>query len=528
MKSFNLNTVFSFILLLFVVSTFILNLGCLWNYMTSDMYGDMWVSKLMWEQKTILPSDWGFGNQIYLAAPPNMCAILFGISGNLLISMGLTSCIFTILFIIAFHWCFKTILDKAEITVSLVLLFTSLISINALDDMFCQLFFVGCTYYTCYAISFLVSLGVYIRLYKGAPLSQHPLACGLSLILALLMGVQSLRQTMIMVIPFIMFEVILFVYIRWKKSAYSLATCIFVGLTTVFNITGVVISKLIPVQRDTIYGGLKISPFEDLSGKAISTISNIKSLLGYSQPYRDFSDGRFGMIDVLLLFVAAAFTILLIVSLWQYFRKIKSNESALNVSIIFCMLSVLCVFGTFWVLDIDRLSKYAFIFFLLMPLLYVFTVRNLSIRGAKIAKGLLLVSSVIILSVTFVGPIVKTYTQTSVYKEIADYMLDNNRYVLYADWDDAGNVAGASKLAITAGRWDAQDVFRVKPHTNVMTIYSDDDNNKALYLFTDFNFLAAKEYLSKHKVSFKLLKTFTSSTGDKKYIVQIDRQVMHN
>ena len=86
---------------------------------------------------------------------------------------------------------------------------------------------------------------------------------------------------------------------------------------------------------------------------------------------------------------------------------------------------------------------------------------------------------------------------------------------IYADWDDAGNVAGASQLAITAGRWDVQSVFRIKPHTNVMNIYSEADNCKALYLFTDFNYEAAIAYLSKHDMSFKLLKIFTSSTGEK-------------
>ena len=47
------------------------------------MYSDAQIAKLMWEQKTIFPKNWIFGNQYYVIATPVLAAVMYGICGDI-------------------------------------------------------------------------------------------------------------------------------------------------------------------------------------------------------------------------------------------------------------------------------------------------------------------------------------------------------------------------------------------------------------------------------------------------------------
>ena len=48
----------------------------------TDMYADMLLAKKMWEQKTLFPEGWVFGNQYYVVATPVLAALFYGLLGN--------------------------------------------------------------------------------------------------------------------------------------------------------------------------------------------------------------------------------------------------------------------------------------------------------------------------------------------------------------------------------------------------------------------------------------------------------------
>ena len=157
----------------FIVLVVLLNFFSLGRYLNSDMYGDIWISKLMCEQKTFFPENWCFGNQVYILATPNIASLLYAISGNLYFSMSLASALMFLLTVIAFVYCFKACYSFNTTIIGLVVFFAMFICSGIPDNEFGQLFFTGTTFYSCYIITLLFTFGLYIRVLKGESVGNY-------------------------------------------------------------------------------------------------------------------------------------------------------------------------------------------------------------------------------------------------------------------------------------------------------------------------------------------------------------------
>lgn len=520
--------ILSLLLFLFLLCTAILNLRYMNRYLTSDMYGDLWVAKLMWEQKTLFPTGWIFGNQIYIFATPNLAALVYGITNNMLISMGVASNIMVLIFIFTFYWTLKPSMSICQILVALVALFASFCTTNVCSNQYAQLYFIGCTFYICYAITLLINIGVLVRIYQNQKIPVIPMV--LAILLSLAMGVQSSRQTLIMVLPFIFLSICYALVCRIKKNSVNNNLLIFIGGTSLSNIVGYVISKIIDVERDAIIGGLGFSPCSNISGKITSTIRNAISLIGFDDVISFLRNSTDNILSVSLMGISALiFLLLSVLGVIKLIQLIQKRKAGQVLPLICCILGVSClaVFGAFMTLDITRLSKYYFIYYVLTSIL----VSVAFCRCKRIViKALFLAAAFVVLVVSYVAPMVKMELSTTVYEEISQYMVDNNYGIVYSDWDNAGNTAGASNCRIIAGRWDASDIFQIKGHTNVMDIYTEHDNSKALYLLTEITLVDAERYFDENSIDssgFECLAVFYDESGNAKYLYKSNRQLMH-
>ena len=215
---------------------------------------------------------------------------------------------------------------------------------------------------------------------------------------------------------------------------------------------------------------------------------------------------------------------LVLLSIRAFLRHRKFDDPLMILCAVL-LLSCLAVLASFFVLDLSRKAKYYFVYFILISILVSCLYEECGRREIRI---LVCVEMVLVLCVAYIYPIYSMETSTSVYEEMAQYMEDNNYEIVYSIWDDAGNVAGASGCRITAGRWDASNIFQIKAHTNVMGIYSEKDNEKALYLMTDSTLQEAREYLKKSNVdaNFCCVATFTDEMGNNKYLYKSDKQLL--
>ena len=516
--------ILSCLFLCFLLSSFALNIRYMNRYLTSDMYGDLWVAKLMWEQKTLFPQNWVFGNQIYILATPNLAALFYGVTEDMLLSMGLASSIMVLVFIGSYYWMLKPFMSLQQILIGLVALFSCFCTVDICSNQYAQLYFIGCTYYSCYAIALLINIGVLARIFSNQKMKGVSVV--FAIILSFAMGLQSSRQTLIMVLPFIFIAICYLVICRIQHRNANKKMLAFVAATSVFNIAGVLLSKRINVERDAIIGGLGFSPFYDISGKIISTARNVISLAGFDDVISFVQHNTGNAICVCLMGIAAlAFLIMAVYGGAIWLINVKKHNKSLSLIYGTLLVSCLAVFGAFMTIDITRLSKYYFIFYILTSVLIASVVN--SCKGKRI-KPLFSLVALVVLIVSYILPIAKMESHITVYEEIAAYMEDNNYSIVYSEWDNAGNVAGASDCRIVAGRWDASDIFTIKAHTNVLDIYSDYDNERALYLMTDETLRDAEKYFAENEceVGFECLATFLDENGNMKYLYKSGRQLM--
>lgn len=151
--------------LLFIYGIVFTNLKGLVHFCDIDMYLDLSVAKLMWEQKTLFPENWIFGNQYYVIATPVLCSLLYGVTGNLTLSMGIASSLMGGLMILAFVWMLiPFIARKRHLIFAAVAFLGCVVSDSAFYNTFSQLFFTMCSYYSCYMITAFLVWGEYARI----------------------------------------------------------------------------------------------------------------------------------------------------------------------------------------------------------------------------------------------------------------------------------------------------------------------------------------------------------------------------
>ena len=91
----------------FAVINFI---GLPW-FLGADTYGDTLVARYMWEQKTVFPEGWVFGNQYYVVATPVLAALFYGLTGSMNFAMALATTAMTAFLLLALWWMLRPFLN---------------------------------------------------------------------------------------------------------------------------------------------------------------------------------------------------------------------------------------------------------------------------------------------------------------------------------------------------------------------------------------------------------------------------------
>lgn len=237
----------------YLAAAFCIDLSVTPSFYTTDMYADVMVSVEMWEQKTLFPSNWVFGNQLYVFATPVLSSLIYGITGNAFRSMGAAAFLMGVLVLASFFWMLGGIFPKVRerlfalvaFLVMVVLFGDAVLTMNGW-----QLFFTMCAYYACYAISAFLTFGCYLRSETKCSPVMTVLAC----LLSFAMGIQSLRQTAVMVLPLLAMEAWeMLSRVRRKEPVRSNGTVIAVSVSAT-NAFGLICSHFLQVNQYTIFG----------------------------------------------------------------------------------------------------------------------------------------------------------------------------------------------------------------------------------------------------------------------------------
>lgn len=475
------------------------------QFCDSDMYCDTIASKMIWDQKTLFPDGWAFSNQYYVVATPILAAFFYGITGNVNLGMVLATSLMTIFILASLYWVVRAFSkDTLVYLVGCLLLIASTIAPGIPGSHISELLFLQASYYSCYLITLFVVLGDYIRAFQSN--NRRPAPWILSLLLCFATGMQSLRQTVIMVLPILCCE-LLFAFRRilhrqkpWnQENRGSLIRALSYGLA---NLAGVLTIQCFDIPHTLLYGDSGLASVSELPQRLSRVFESLAEITGLSQAFGDHGSLFIALISLFMvgLFVAAAVMWLL---------RICKQETPLEICWLVCLVGVFGICLSTIVTSTLIRTIYLFTWLPLVAFSGLVLLQKLSDWPKRIFVLIICVLSVgnmfhgyttgaetaLLNSSSYAGKAFrrvrnagyKSYAYVDEeYKnaqELCQWMFDEGYEYLYGDWSVIPRIAAQSNGQLKAGCWfGTENTFEILEYLNLQDIYGEEENKKAVYV----------------------------------------------
>ena len=467
------------VLLCYLAVFGIINFPGFTTFCTTDMYEDTLVARLMWEQKTLFPDNFLFGNQFYVIATPVLSALFYGLTGSMNFSMGLATTVMSLLILLSLNWMLRPFVKERLIRyAALLALVASVYGPRSVVREDGQLFFVMCSFYACYLISFFCIMGDYVRARESEEL--RPGAFALALFLSFCTGMQSLRQTCVSMLPILCFEA-LWLLVRWVKTkklslSHRSAQRAFAYLAA--NGAGVLFIGLLDVKRNEIYYGQSIFSGASISEKIKDMNEALVTVSGF-----DFTRGDQSLFFTVMFIY---FSLVIVAALFQLLRR-RDIFSPTACFWWLCLISIAAVIAASFVTSVSLRPIYLFPCYTLPAL-------SIAVVGAKLSPRLrcLLCLSLCTLAATNIyfsyhKDISLSFDKSvSDYEQVSTFAVENGfEYVYGSHSHTAPKIAAQSDGKLIAGCWEDEVIFKISPHINIKNIYHLSDYSKALFVFQE-------------------------------------------
>lgn len=406
------------------------------SFYCTDMYSDIMYAVEVWNQRTIFPDGWVFGNQLYVTATPVLAALCYGITKDPCIAMGLASTLMGLCVVASFYWMIIPMFQTTSEYLLAVVCFMIMplcFGDAAIIPHGWQLFFTMCSYYACYAITVFLVFGCYLRSNKRWNPGMWVLFA-VGCVLSFGTGVQSLRQTVIMVLPLAAVETLKILHSKVIKRKYDYRATLIVGIVSIFNLAGVVHAKQIVVEKNEIFGqtSLRISPhfFKTM-------------LTSATTPFDLFSSFCY----VAMFF----FSVVCVISLFIIIRKRNWEDDAILLSNLLCIVGV----ALMWGIDVFTEMKVRYIYyFLVFPMAAIGITWIYAQRKGKVKTAVIILVAAMFLSCgQDLLSCVQGSKEKDSFQQISDYLEEQAVTTIYSHWNLGEKVAIASDFRIQAGFW---------------------------------------------------------------------------
>lgn len=195
-----------FLLLIIITNIFHFNYN-----MNADLASDVVLARLIWDSKEIIPHTWYIAAETRIICTPNLAALLYGITHNMVFSTGLACCLMSVLIMISiFYFGRKAGLGIREVGLFVLLGLALFINLNILEVLY-----LFASYYAIHVIIFFVTLGIYAESIKKGKTGW---ICLIGIIFALLLGMQGVRGILILYGPLFGIEMIRNIYQIYCKE----------------------------------------------------------------------------------------------------------------------------------------------------------------------------------------------------------------------------------------------------------------------------------------------------------------------
>ena len=442
------------------------------RFIDGDIYADMELAREIWRKKSLFPDNWVYGNQYYTVATPVIAALFYGLTGSMNLSMALATTLMSVLILLSFWWMLRPFVFQGVTILAALLLFVAApMADGLLREPQGQLFFTLASYYACYLVTLCLVFGDYARAALRPEKGFRPLAFLAALVLSFLTGMQSLRQTVIMVLPLLAVE---FLRLLARRSTRSTRLrCLSFAAA---NLLGWALMKLLRIPAKTIYGRVELGG-SSLGDRLLADWHAIRAITGLDtalfDPPRAFYM-LFFIVTVLLVPAAA-------VLLW----KRRREKSGLALLWALCAVSLLGTLLAGLAVEIRMREIYLFLWYLLDALSLIPVWEALGDKGLRWAVPVLCLLCLGNLLFSY-GSSLRIAREKDPAPALAfcrDAEAAGYEYV-YGDWSNVPAVVVYSDGKLTGGFWD-EIIFLVRDTINMQDIYEPEQNEKALYLVSE-------------------------------------------
>lgn len=462
-----------------------LNLSLTPSFYCTDMYSDILYAVKAWEAKSLFPEGWVFGNQLYVIATPVLASLVYGIVGKPALAMAIATILMTLGIFLSYLWMLKPVFPGLADRLVGLICFIALTAYCG-DAIYkvkgWQLFFTLCSYYACYLITAFLCFGCFLRR-REKPTVPMLILFGLSVVLSFGAGMQSLRQTAVMLVPMLAVEGIqqIMSLIRTKKLEWQ--PLVVTGSLSAANLLGLAAVKLLDVPRNEIFSSAELLEKAEIPEAVNKSLTTLMSLLADKEHYG-------------YLFLMAV--VILILAIVQAKHRKENAPAGWGTLISLFALSVLGILAIDMYTKMSIRNIYYFMLLPLVGLLPVYAYR--SWRLGKVLALLLLTMLVVGAFKNAILPATETAKKadTNASYAISDVLVEKGYTTIYSGWNQCEDIAIASEGRITAGFWNSsKDVFRPVMYLCDPSIYGVDPSECVYYLRKDNKDIALKKAADK-------------------------------
>ena len=474
-----------------------------------DIYADMLLAREIWRQKALFPANWVYGNQYYTVATPVLAALFYGLTGSMNTAMALATAMMSALIVLSFCWMLRPFVRRSSTVPAALLTFLAApMAYDMLQQPQGQLFFTLASYYACYLIVLCLVFGDYARSALLPEQGARPAALALALALSFLTGMQSLRQTLIMVFPILGVEALRLLRRRSRRATLLRA----LGYA-VANAAGYLCMELLQVPTHSIYGEVRLSG-SGLGGRLLAVWHAVRAVTGLDAAL--FQPPMAFFLPFFLLSVALA--------VWggiRLFRR-RRETPGLWLLALLCALSLAGVLAAGVAVEIHMREIYLFVWYLLLALLLAGLWEGLREKWLPAAVAALCLLSLGDLYCSY-GSSLRMARERDPAPAVAfceDAEAAGIRLV-YGDWETIPKLLVWSDGKITGGFWD-EPLFQIRGSINLLDIYAPEDNDHALYVIGPWGREETERYIREQGASFEVFGEYGPWIA-----YRIDRQLMH-
>lgn len=364
--------------LLFTAGVITFCLSIIWvnlhnsQWFNFDMLADATFVQKAATDDSLFPANWMFGNQFYIIATPVLSIPFYFISHNAVFSISFASILMMFLILYVFFWSFHKTINKSAMSVGLFCMSgATILGDSASSCTFgFQIIYTMASYYACYILVILLHLGIWNRYMSRIKVSNWLVV--IALFSSFCLGIQSLRETLSLCIPFLFLTVL--VYLRERSESAQNSLFFAIG-TTAVNVIGLILNHYI-ASFPSILRSTNLTPIQfewnlsSFATKIYENLSIFSEFIGFR--YWDYNWkwkplAALGLFSLLLGIIALLLCI-----------KIKTHP--LRLPIFFCWLSLLGVMAA-GILVIHIRAIYFFVWLILIPLSTAFLI---DVSGTKI------------------------------------------------------------------------------------------------------------------------------------------------